>query len=411
MATKATRLSTFTLFPELPYDLRYKIWMEARPGPRLIYLHSFYLKSFRCHRVWSDCRNNKRGRKRFFHEDPHETDEQKHIPQSRRTNIERSTGWKSHEPSIALLAVCRESYDILSQFYARAFGSSNAFPSTWFDFKRDTLYLNIWYPDGTPGNPWYLPYATWSLEARYMLEDLSMDVDLVQTLAVDTLNQLRFDYNIWLARILAKFKNLKKIIFVNKNPVSRGGAAVRGPEKMGIVLEDPEMPRLRKILWPKYKGNYDPAIERKVNRQYDDEVAAIAEEMRRSPSEFRQISRTWAMQDMPVVEEKIATYGWIVRDFEEDERIYRRQKEQFRMVLNVRCRGKNTLRHSLGESTAVKEMVAISRKEWSVPEEKICEGVFDEHHTKICIESLLCDVLWKDSQTWEIIFGWGVEET
>jgi hypothetical protein len=403
MSKTSTPLSTFTLFPELPYDLRYMIWMTARPGPRLVYLHSFHLKSFKCHRVWSDCRASKRGNKRFFREDNYETDEQKLIPCCKRTNIEPCTGFKSYEPSIPLLAACRESYSIFSQFYTRAFGSAAAFPETWFDIERDTLYLDIWSPTAVPDYPRYLSQPAPGGEARYMPEHLGLDAERVQTLAVDSLKSSRFDYQVWLARILQHFKNVGKIFFVKSS-------GYRGPEEVDLVLEDPKEPQLRNILWQGYKGNYDPIVERLTNKRYEEELSNIAAGARDYPDEFTRLKRTWVMDEhMPDIELKSVTYGWIIDGFHEDKRKYQRQKEGFRMVINARTRGKKNLRLLLQESTTIKEMVAMSRKEWDLPEEKVCEGVFDENHVELSTESLVCDVIWRESHDWEIRFRWAEE--
>ena len=403
MSKKSKPLSTFTLFPGLPYDLRYMIWMTARPGPRLVYLHSFHLKSFKCYRVWSDCRASKRGNKRFFREDNYETDEQKLIPHWKRTNIEPCTGFKSYKPSIPLLAVCRESYSIFSQFYTRAFGSAAAFPETWFDSERDTLYLDIWSPTGAPDYPWYLPQLDFRVEARYMPEHLGLDAERVQTLAVGSLNSSSFDYQVWLERILQHFKNLGKILFVESS-------GYRGPEEVDLVLEDPKASQLRNILWQGYKGNYDPIVERLMNKRYEEELAKIAADARDYPDEFTRLKRTWVMDEhMPDIELKSVIHGCIIDGFHEDKKNYQRQKEGFRMAINARTHGKKNLRLLLEESISIKGMVAMSRNQWNLPEEKVCEGVFDENHVELSMESLVCDVVWKESHAWEIRFRWAEE--
>jgi len=46
-------------------------------------------------------------------------------------------------PAPAALFVCRESYQVSMRFYSLAFDSELAFPETWFDFRRDTLMLDL----------------------------------------------------------------------------------------------------------------------------------------------------------------------------------------------------------------------------------------------------------------------------
>jgi hypothetical protein len=236
-----------------------------------------------------------------------------------------------------------------------------------------------------------------------MPEHLGLDAERVQTLAVDSLKSSRFDYQVWLARILQHFKNVGKIFFVKSS-------GYRGPEEVDLVLEDPKEPQLRNILWQGYKGNYDPIVERLTNKRYEEELSNIAAGARDYPDEFTRLKRTWVMDEhMPDIELKSVTYGWIIDGFHEDKRKYQRQKEGFRMVINARTRGKKNLRLLLQESTTIKEMVAMSRKEWDLPEEKVCEGVFDENHVELSTESLVCDVIWRESHDWEIRFRWAEE--
>jgi hypothetical protein len=49
---------------------------------------------------------------------------------------------RSQCPPPNLLFVCRESFEVATRYYAKAFGTCNAFPCTWFDFERDILYLD-----------------------------------------------------------------------------------------------------------------------------------------------------------------------------------------------------------------------------------------------------------------------------
>jgi hypothetical protein len=50
-------------------------------------------------------------------------------------------GLRSRSPPLTLLFVCRECFEVASYHYNRAFGTEHAFPETWFEFERDTLYF------------------------------------------------------------------------------------------------------------------------------------------------------------------------------------------------------------------------------------------------------------------------------
>jgi len=41
-----------------------------------------------------------------------------------------------------LLFDCHESFEVASKYYEKAFGTTNPFSQTWFDFKRDILYCD-----------------------------------------------------------------------------------------------------------------------------------------------------------------------------------------------------------------------------------------------------------------------------
>jgi hypothetical protein len=44
----------FTLFSELPKEMRILIWENALPSPRIVYLQRHILRSYDTNRVWSD---------------------------------------------------------------------------------------------------------------------------------------------------------------------------------------------------------------------------------------------------------------------------------------------------------------------------------------------------------------------
>ncbi|KAE8454594.1 hypothetical protein EG329_000217 [Mollisiaceae sp. DMI_Dod_QoI] len=85
----------FSPFSRLPKELRILIWEAAIPDPRILHL-GFYGDS----------------------------------------------GLRSQTPSPSLLSVCRESLEVMSKFYTKTFGTVLSAPITWFDFQRDTLYID-----------------------------------------------------------------------------------------------------------------------------------------------------------------------------------------------------------------------------------------------------------------------------
>jgi hypothetical protein len=142
--------SFFPKFNKLPKELRVMIWHAAIPDPRIVYLKQDYMPVYYCTRVWSD----KALDDTFDHDDKIPTffdfHDRKHVswgvfrpgPGLKCGPKYNSIGLRSLCPPPNLLFVCRESFEVATKHYTKAFGTCNASPSTWFDFERDTLYLD-----------------------------------------------------------------------------------------------------------------------------------------------------------------------------------------------------------------------------------------------------------------------------
>lgn len=85
----------FHVFAQLPKELRILIWETAMPDPRVIHLRY-------------------RG----------------------------GSTLESRTPPPALLFACRESFEIMTKFYTKTFGTVLLSASTWFNFRHDTLYID-----------------------------------------------------------------------------------------------------------------------------------------------------------------------------------------------------------------------------------------------------------------------------
>jgi hypothetical protein len=62
-------------------------------------------------------------------------------------------GLRSESPVPGVLLACRESFSVGSRIYSRSFGALGARPCTWFNPRRDTLYLDHL----TKSNPYAFP--------------------------------------------------------------------------------------------------------------------------------------------------------------------------------------------------------------------------------------------------------------
>jgi hypothetical protein len=172
----------FPQFPHLPSEIRHLVWKQALPGPRLIHLQHYLTR-----------------------DDQVPADEEIY-----------NLGFRTRS-TIPLASVCRESRDIVEEIYTLAFGTEFSSARTWFDFKRDTLYLN-WDQDVVSGLP------PW--ESNYEIEDLDEDIKKVTNLAVFAGRLPKRSgfqmpggagrFSLWIARILEQFGSIKELTLVDR---------------------------------------------------------------------------------------------------------------------------------------------------------------------------------------------------
>jgi hypothetical protein len=122
------------------------IWRAALPDPRIVFLQPDLLSKYYCTRVWSD-----KAVDAYF------SYATKRVPTFFNFNAaeappnvfmgldygpkQKCKGFRSRCTPPTLLFVCHESFEVASYHYKKAFGTEHAFPETWFDFERDTLYF------------------------------------------------------------------------------------------------------------------------------------------------------------------------------------------------------------------------------------------------------------------------------
>lgn len=165
----------FTLFNRLPIKLRLKIWEAALPDPRVINIRQ---KELRKTRPRGDM-----------------------------------MGVTSDTKAPSALFACGESYSVASKFCIPSFAFADLIPETYFDLKRDTLYLCFDTFALLSEGDWYCDTMN-ELECLYD----SVNFKRVQNLAVlldpdpdQVINMARPDS---LANILFLFGNIKNLILV-----------------------------------------------------------------------------------------------------------------------------------------------------------------------------------------------------
>jgi hypothetical protein len=235
---------SFSRFHELPKEIRLVIWEMALPGPRVVYLEQDLLNSHSCNRVWSnkivDGTDDDEFHAQGYGSNDSETQKRDELgPLSCRA-------FRSQSPAPPLLFACRESFEVASQFYAKAFGTWDGIPETWFCFERDILVLDWGWEDGM----------------HYDLEDFSDDdLKSVRKLAFFYPNDrytpsdvMQLEYEEWLAQCLEGFCNLETLYFTTW-PDQR-----RMTDRSNLALLD-----LRAIAFQKYvfSQEYNPEEEAK----------------------------------------------------------------------------------------------------------------------------------------------------
>jgi hypothetical protein len=169
------------------------------------------MESYFCTRVWSDKAidetfSSPKKIPTFF--DLHQDEDALREPIYRSDSEEDfgpdwRRGLKSRCQPPNLLFVCRESYEVMTRHYQKAFGGFSAFPETWFDFERDILYLDWDVYDQRPIKPEDFP----SLNACKVRNLATFDNDVLDELHYD-------DYESWLCEILNVFTNVKQLTIV-----------------------------------------------------------------------------------------------------------------------------------------------------------------------------------------------------
>jgi hypothetical protein len=209
----------FSLFPNLPKEVRLLMREIALPGPRIIYLRRRNLESYDCSRVWSDkpiiaTSSQSTAKDDFFHDvQEYNFENDDLIIYLKRPDLgpgKPCQGFFSPCPAPDLLFVCKESFEVMEHFYARTFGSEAAFPETWFNFDLDSLYVD-WGGVETGG-------------ISFRPEDFGGVAAKVKHLAVlhtgPNYIRRRLTHEQWLSYILFEFCNLQTLTLVQGRHVS-----------------------------------------------------------------------------------------------------------------------------------------------------------------------------------------------
>ncbi|KAF4627906.1 hypothetical protein G7Y89_g10242 [Cudoniella acicularis] len=210
---------TFPRFAEFPLEIRRLIWKAALPDARIALLEYKSLDHYTCYRVRSDRSVgdlNHWGIPSFF--ECLEIDQETHCD-----SINELVGFRSRCTPPAILFVCRESFEVASKFYSRAFGSLGSFPEVWFNFESDYLYLDWGESSGMSYSPEDIP-----TEEAHKVRNLVLFKDDPR-LACQGFRSTEA----WLAYVLLYFPNVETVI------ISRMNGTHTSEESVELVFKDP----------------------------------------------------------------------------------------------------------------------------------------------------------------------------
>ncbi|KUJ09416.1 uncharacterized protein LY89DRAFT_724412 [Mollisia scopiformis] len=139
----------FTLFPELPKEIRLEIWASAMPGPRLVFIKQ--------QRLVSHVKNQKRepdsGLPPYGHGDVEQESTSTRAWRTFRSGLGSEDSVSEDEdaemigiacktPVPYVFLACKESYSVAAKLYKRTFARTNSNPETYFNFEQVTLCLD-----------------------------------------------------------------------------------------------------------------------------------------------------------------------------------------------------------------------------------------------------------------------------
>ena len=131
-------------------------------------------------------------------------------------------GFRADAPPPSILFVCGESHEIASKYYTPTFSNARgtSVPETYFDYKKDILYLGPEYMGPNMETRLYQERILNVLEHELHHDELSR----VENLAIwyDSFIQGEFRLTDYLSQILCYFLNVRSVTIVNKKYVMPG---------------------------------------------------------------------------------------------------------------------------------------------------------------------------------------------
>jgi len=205
--------NTFHRFGDLPVEVRLDIWELALPGPRIVHLKMKPLKVdpfIRAGHVSSSWPITPETPLEFSES---ETSSELDNFEAEREELKRAAvvNMEPNTSTFDEFYIAHEAYEVASKFYTKAFSAHCALPTTWFDFKRDTLLLA---PDND--KTFCLNYDPYNNFVEEFLARLHKNERLlVENVAVNLKGEqvFRTDTYSWLVWTMIVFRNIKNLTY------------------------------------------------------------------------------------------------------------------------------------------------------------------------------------------------------
>ncbi|KAI9053853.1 hypothetical protein LZ554_002800 [Drepanopeziza brunnea f. sp. 'monogermtubi'] len=215
---------SFHRFADLPFELRLSIW-EATTEPQVVHLRQSQV--FECYHAVESVSSNRHVSNRCTSsatgshqgricEDLQGGAKKAYKMMDRfrgRPYGYHMTGFHTDNPVPSLLLACYESYQVASKLYTKSFSALGSIAQTWFNFKVDTLYLDL--NSEAAGTETLVQDVL-----PYLCQD---ELAKVQRVAInhDLVSEAMGNYENYLACILVFFTNVKYVYLVSDSKLAR----------------------------------------------------------------------------------------------------------------------------------------------------------------------------------------------
>ncbi|KAG4440539.1 hypothetical protein IFR05_003955 [Cadophora sp. M221] len=211
---------SFSRFSDLPFEIRLLIW-EATIEPQIVHLRQRHVSE--CYHAVESVSSNRHVADRCTGKPPEKyqgclCESHKEGPRKEFDRMDRirgrpflhhTMGFDTDVPIPGLLLACQESFHVASKVYTRSFSALGSIAQTYFNFKTDTLYLDI---------------HTEARTAESILQDVlpymcQDELAKVEKLAVNRnlLTETMSSYENYFACILYFFRKVKTVFLVSES--------------------------------------------------------------------------------------------------------------------------------------------------------------------------------------------------